>query len=65
MLVLDQVELEIVQMKRVLDVFRLVNDRLVGLGQVHSAGPYQIFHLSLHLKVIQVLVIVLFKLVYQ
>jgi len=29
-LVLDQVELEIVQMKRVLDLFRLVNDRLIG-----------------------------------
>ena len=30
-LILDQVELEIVQMKRVLDLFRLVND---GFSQV-------------------------------
>ncbi len=40
-LVLDQVELEIVQMKRVLDLFRLVNDRLIGqdilkLGQIKN-----------------------------
>ena len=66
-------------MKRVLDVFRLVNDRLVQIQNAYFGLRgiiflvmvglvqlvYQIFHLSLHLKVIQVLVIVLFKLVYQ